>query len=87
VILIVPQRAKRQGEAQALVRRYFEERFRHGETIELYFNGLRCCYVRVTRVLPAMKEDGSPTSIYKEHRERYELIPGVGTEVGPGVPG
>lgn len=79
MMLIMPMCARR-GEAQSMIRRYFEERFPKSEQIELYFNGPRC-YVKIVKVLPATKDDGTPTSIYQEHRERYDLAPGAGNIV------
>lgn len=63
-----------------MVRRYFEERYPKSEQIELFFNGPRC-YLRVVRIHPAMAPDGRPSSIYEEHRERYELAFGAGKMV------
>jgi len=83
--LVVPMGAARRGQAEALVRRYFEERFPKSEHIEIFFNGRRCCYLRVTRVHGAQMEDGRPTSKYQVHQERFELEPGFVSEVGLGV--
>ena len=80
MMLVTPVCPKR-GLVLAMSRRYFEETFREGEAIELYFIGARCCYLRVVKILPATKPDGSPASIYLEHRERYEIMPGAGQVV------
>ena len=79
MMLVTPICGKR-GQARSMIRRYFEERFPKSEQIELYFNGPRC-YVKVTRVLPAVTNDGFPTSIYEEYMARYDIAPGTGKMV------
>lgn len=84
MILVVPTRRAQYGiptAPQTLVRRYFEERFRRSEMVEVMFSSRSRCYVRVTQVCPCTTPDGRPSSEYIERGTWYDIIQGWGTQV------